>query len=1275
MSEYNSAPHCKIKHAANELQPLHLPLAGRHLIEASAGTGKTFNITRLYVRLLLEKAYSVQQILVMTFTDAATEEIRTRVAEFIEEMLAKWDSNDPFVLALQQRCDKERSRQLLQSAKMSIDDAAIFTIHGFCQRVITQFSVSIKQDPESKIIPQTESLVMQAVSDSIIAFDKAARDFAFLQQYNWHTPKQFYRAFTSLIHYPSAILLITAEHIWKDYVSTINQHWQAHEPLRNRLIKQIAGSNNWLQGLAINNKNAEKIADEQDSAIAFLQQQQVLSEEQSRAIFSQLTEADYGINPLSQLLDDGLTKLFSTARAKKYPEQWFGAIKQDFEILISAIKEPLHGQSKRRIDKRMQLSLAHSVALNLIQGVQNKVSKQMQQQSLHSYDDLIRIVAESLSHSSADVISSHLRHQFPAALVDEFQDTDQQQYRIFSRIYPKGEQSNALIMIGDPKQAIYGFRGGDVFTYLQAREDADFLWSMDTNWRSTQDMVSAYNFVFSAGNGAPQAHSSESVFDYGIDYLPVLAAQGNQKPPSQLMVREHHYPQALQFICADAYSEGESVTDIDTQRLQIIKWMISEIKVLLARGTVKTCDGEKMLQEKHIAILVRAGFEADLIKQMLQQSGIASVYLSEKSHLFDSQQAHYLYYVLDAIWTGNDQRRCITALATGLFYRVGNSDENLSISGLIADRSHPQWQSVYKQNATYRLMWQKQGIYALVLHLIKEQFNLAESTENAERALTNYQHLAELLAKAAVMHTTQSSQLMWFAKQLNHIEDTETAQLRLESDQALIKIVTQHKSKGLEYPVVFLPFANIGRKSTAVDIIKYHDQDNQLVMQLGADGAALKAMQQETLAEEMRLLYVALTRPIYRCYLGMLISTTADSSAIHRALALPALSPMLDMNPEDSATMNYADVLLANLQQVTEQQEAIVARKASALPSAIENPTPTEKPALQIQTVSRRLQQNWVLTSFTGLTRLMHTKSAEEDATGRLIREPELGATSRQQNILREPASTQESSSKPLRFAMTKGATTGNILHDTLEWLSFCNPDIDSVMSKLMLRHKECADIDEQHYSQWIEACLQAPMCEPSATGNILHLAALEDADTIKETEFYLPIEHLDSRALEKLLSNHRQRIATDFGCTPVTSKKLSTSSLAGMLHGFIDLIFRFEGRYYICDYKSTHLGDEFSDYCADRLAQNIQEHDYDLQYLLYAMALDRFLAASISDYDREKHFGGVYYLYLRGMSTQTEHIAQGRSTGVFYTPIAASELMSLSQMFANTTEALRKDL
>lgn len=1303
---------------ARELNPLLLSFEGRHLIEASAGTGKTFNITRLYVRLLVEKSYSVQQILVMTFTDAATEEIRARVAQFIDEVLLNWESDDPFIRELQTRTDKDQGKRLLQSAKLTIDDASIFTIHGFCQRVITQFSASMKQDPDFAILPQTEPLFMQALADVIIGMDKNGTAFSLLQANNWYTPAKFYHAFKELLYYQDDILLLSAQNIWDEYMEQAKQHWQATANARQQLIKSLTESDEWLDGMASTAKNTKKIALEKQSAIDFLQGQELLSAGQEQVLFEELQAYDFKGMIDKKLLDPGLLSLFSTTRLKKYSEPFKDQQVKLFDEIFDAIKAPLRVKTDNRLDKRMTLSFAHKVVLDVIKQVKLRVAVSMQQDSLLSYDDLIRTVADGLKADNADVMTTHLQKQFPVALVDEFQDTDHQQYQIFSRLYQKASLNTALIMIGDPKQAIYGFRGGDVFTYLQARYDADYVWSMDTNWRSTQDMVAAYNFVFTAPETNHLQHAS--VFDYGIDYLPITAAQGNKIEASTLRVLHSSAAQALQFVCADAYLENEKFTDVEQQRKQILQWMVNEINSLLAEGVIEDKHGSRPVQSQDIAVLVRAGFEADMIRLCLQQNQLASVYLSEKSPLFESIQAHHLYYVLDAIWTGNDQRRCITALATGLFFDRPNkiasathkatendSQDPYQISELIADGKHSGWQDVYRQNAAYRQIWQKQGIYALLMHLIKQQLKLSELNDQPERALTNYQHLAELMAKAAVMHTTPSAQLMWLAKQIHQIDKDDTAQLRLESDQGLIKIVTQHKSKGLEYPIVFLPFANTARKNKNGQILKYHNSDNSLVMQLGANDIGRTAMEQETLAEDMRLLYVALTRPIYRCYLGMLLTPLADKSAIHRALALPKLSDEIesakeniqvsddvhvnddhqvnDGHSQDQSTKNYADVLLMQIAELSKGNKSIGVRKASEYFESASLPAPKVLPELTINQLTRRIEQNWILTSFTGITRLMHAQEADEPFTSRMLREPEIMPEQLPDQVL-EPAKAgalvvsqlKHAQHQALRFSMSKGANTGNILHDSLEWLSFCAPDFDKVLKQVAQRHSEFEVVDSGEYQQWLQECLNAPMSEPKKTRQTevsqaqasLSLASLQDNKTIKESEFYLPINGLNSRGLEQVLGAHRSRVANRFGFTPVPVKALSKQNIAGMLHGFIDLVFSYQGQYFVSDYKSTYLGSDYSDYCPRAIAENIQEHDYDLQYLLYAMALDRYLEQSLASYVREKHFGGVYYLYLRGMTDDAKHWLEGLSPGVYFSVIKAQELAQLNALFAMPSSA-----
>nr|WP_168710921.1 exodeoxyribonuclease V subunit beta [Ningiella ruwaisensis] len=1339
--------------AVKALNPTTLPLEGKHLIEASAGTGKTFNITRLYVRLLVERNLSVNQILVMTFTEAATDEIKSRVSEFIDEVLDKWHTEDEFVRHLKQAAEENEAFNRLQSAKLNIDDASIFTIHGFCQRVLTQFSASLQHDANAQVTPDISRLYQQCIGDYIIALQKNSRDFLLLKEQAWHTPRHFFDVFQTVFYHQGELRLTRPDEVWHEFVAEANEHWQAQRFSRDLLIKHLREQDFWFAGLVDNPKNRSKIQTEINQALECLSQSMFLNESEAEQLYEQSLESGFESSLASQITHKSLEALLGSSRRKKYPDAWQDKLTTLYESIYTPIIDQVKRDNKQRLDRRLRNCLALESAYWVIESVKSKVQHMMQDQSLLSFDDLIRLVAQALDADStaenkqkqtAGFICSQLQTQFPAALVDEFQDTDAQQYQILASIYQtdnqphdKGVQNDAefkplLIMIGDPKQAIYGFRGGDVFTYLKAGSEAEHHWSMDTNWRSTPDMVDAYNFVFNDKQG--------SSFDFTIAYHAVKAAQGKLKPQSALVVNnpafeEKHRQSALQLICADVFLESNETADdrqqsddisvkkdctsIDEQRHQILDWMVKEIKCLLADGQIHEDISQtsshrviKPVEAKDIAILVRAGFEATMIKDFLSANGLSSVYLSEKSPLFESKEAKHLYYVLDAIHTTNNQRKCIAALSTGLFYL----NPSISTQELINDNTHPHWQNIYRKTADYHQLWKRKGIFALLNELIKHAFDSQAMPFSVERALTNYQHLADIMAQAAVTYTTQSSQLRYLKRQINGLEQSDTAQLRLESDDGLIKIVTQHKSKGLEYPIVFLPFANTLRSKSTKVALRYHDSNDALVMRLGPTQASEERAEREDIAEDTRLLYVALTRPIYRCYLGMLVSENMHESAIHRLFALSEstnelINAKINANKQSDILNKSSDqtepqinfgAKLAHMfeQKYLSSTEVISMRMASDVCQPVHKAPVNDEVEIRVNTLSRSITQSWFMSSFTQLSKSMHLQNQLDSTDSALSYTNKDHEDEVSQSGIKEQVETE---SETMRFSMIKGALSGNILHDCLEWLDFSQADYDELLTKieqkypnflstiagnkarktqqsLLLNEADTHSL-QKAFADWMQNILNATVIlswetQPDVQAKNTLSFSLKHLDSnkcLKEAEFYLPIQKLHAKALQACLNRHRDAVSQHYRFSKTPAKAISYDQLDGMLHGFIDLSFEYRGKFYVCDYKSTHLGNRFEDYLPDKIARNIQMHDYDLQYLLYSLAMHRYLKSTLENYEFKTHFGGVLYLYLRGMQACEEDKASvitdvNKQTGIYFTEIPLELIEELDHAFAATT-------
>lgn len=584
-----------------------IPLHGIHLIEASAGTGKTYNITRIYLRLLLERELTVQQILLVTFTKDATQELRARIDSFIREALTHWSQlceQDSYFLAINQRIGRDKIEYLLKRALLFLDEAAIFTIHGFCQRVLSQHAFVSGLPFNSAMATDSSDIMLQACQDwyrqlamhSTVEFNLVAKF--------WPTPNSFLSSFAKAIGHTSDISLVDAISIEKSFIELL-QH-----------AKSDLNANASLLSVSLIEvkKGADRALRLQELACLIQWLDELIDSSEKGDLLNQLS-------PMPDSFCDG--RRFSRSKYKEQLQEAFTHINQ-----------------VKKLTKTIKTSVekAHAFALvkNGILEIRQQVIQTKQQLNILDFDDLINTLAEVLNtgDSRSDDLSKDLLTQYPVALVDEFQDTDPKQFAILQAIYFKhaAEVAQAgLYLIGDPKQAIYGFRGGDIFAYLDARKSCHYHWLMDTNWRSKPDVVDGYNYIFS-DKACIEGGAKSSVFGYDIPYIPVKAGK-KDKPNSS---NDDDNNKAIQFIHFTA--EKDKVTQ--SARQPMANWCAKEIGQLLIQKSINPHD---------IAILVRDGAEARDIKQALELAGLGSVFLSDRTNLFHSVQAKQLLSLLKAI--------------------------------------------------------------------------------------------------------------------------------------------------------------------------------------------------------------------------------------------------------------------------------------------------------------------------------------------------------------------------------------------------------------------------------------------------------------------------------------------------------------------------------------------------------------------------------------------------------------------------------------------------
>ncbi|WP_222909832.1 exodeoxyribonuclease V subunit beta [Pseudomonas sp. DNDY-54] len=1155
-----------------KLDLLDSPFDGRSLIEASAGTGKTWTLTALYARLLLERQLSVGQILVVTYTTAATAELRERIRARLADLLAVYEgtpSSDDFLNRLHARYPDEASRRRLLLAVHGFDEAAIFTIHGFCQRALQDAAFEAGGDFDSELTADDREIIDALLADA------------------WRSE------------------LADADPAWARFLakSRIAPQW-LRQRLRSHLGKPY---------LRVEPQGAPVAADLRPVEAAWQRAADLwieagtawIAELRAHGGLSQSTHKGIKFEPWRSELDayfadpavmfdlpDGAAKFGVRALSK--------ACKKGFDAPVCELAhalDELADQVAEALPAGKQRLIALQVAL--LERLNRELPERKAAQRLLAFDDLLNRLDEALQGPVGEDLAASLRATYPLALIDEFQDTDPIQYAIFNRIYAKAGEAS-LCFVGDPKQAIYAFRGADLATYMTAKQQADREpFNLPTNYRSTPDLIAALNQLFDH----PQPFAQPDL------RYPAVGAADKPRASLHLVGEGEAAPLALVWLGDDPLGKGEAaqLAASDTAR---------RIALQLAGAAEGRAGFDKegvftSLKGGDIAVLVANHRQAGLIADELAARGVPSVRRGRDS-VWRSEEAAELAAVLAAYAEPGREGLLRYALATRL---LGRSAADLAR----CQDDQQQWDAEREAAERYHQLWQQQGFMRVFRAWLDEQA-VAErllARVDGERRLTNLLHLGELLQAESLLRPGLEPLLAWFNLQRGSEGAGEEALLRLESDAERVQIVTIHTSKGLEYPLVFCPFLWDGKLlGKNRDSARCHDASGQPLLDLGSDELEdnLERARQEVFAEQLRLAYVALTRARDRLWLhwgpvnlckpkkdGSLADEGLHSSALAWLLhgrELPGEQPLTELG-NHLADLNGGSLRLA-IERLVQGSEGHMACVPLELREASAEGPGRAAPPQQLSQLNRSLHSAWRIGSFSGLAAGMHMEAPDRDA----LAIPDAG----------EPGSGF--------FAFPRGARAGTCLHAILEDWARGKGELDALVEPALQAYGlplEWKEIAISHLQKVLDTDMD---------GGGLTLAALQSARRLPELGFTFPVRDLDVTRLRSLLVDPANGLAEPLR---EAAARLEFDSLKGFLKGFIDLTFEHDGRWYIADYKSNWLGPDANYYGGERLLQALAGEHYYLQYLIYLVALRRFLRQRLADF-RDEQLGGAFYLFLRGM-------------------------------------------
>lgn len=1219
-------------------QPLALnfPLFGSRLIEASAGTGKTYTISALYLRLILQhgkqnafhKSLLPPQILVVTFTDAATRELRDRIRARLVEAAQAFRGlitiDDPLLIALLAEYSAEERAQparLLEVAAQWMDEAAVSTIHSWCQRMLREHAFDSNSLFQQHLETDQTDLLEQVVCDFWRQHCYPLETTALIWVINnWQEP-------TTLL---------------KQLYPLMRLHQQPNTPLDGTLQSRLAGS-----------------IEQFEYRLKELKTPWLIWCEELRQILSQACEdkkvdgRKLKIGYFSKWLDEIMQwassdqinlALTDSAFNRLSIEGMYDAWKDKSQALVHPALEAL-GQIQEQITEQQQL--INQQALYFASAwVQQRFEQEKQLRAQMGFDDMLKRLDQALQSENGERLAALIRQQFPVAMIDEFQDTDPLQYRIFDQIYKVGldTKETGLFLIGDPKQAIYSFRGADIYTYLKAREATEHnLSSLDTNFRSTTGMVESVNNLF---NYAEQQSTSKGAFYFktpeknALPFLPVKASGKTE----QWIVNGVEAP-ALNLI----YAQQEEPLPIGVYRKQMAQSCAVEVVRLLNLGVQQQAGFTQKNNEftavkpNDIAILVRSFTEAQAIRSELSKRNVRSVYLSDKDSVFASPQAVDILLCLKACHSPNQEQPLKAALASGMFCRSLVELEQINNDELL-------WEAQVMSFRNYQSMWQWQGVLPMLRQLLHE-YHLAErltALEQGERILTNILHLAELLQYASVELDGELALIRYLEQAITgQLNAGDEQVLRLESDEDLVRVITIHKSKGLEYPLVFLPFICSNRPVNDKEpYYFYNPLSKQHQLELTSNSEHYQLAESERLAEDLRLLYVAVTRSRYACWLGIadIKNNTKKDSLFHST----AIGYLITQGQPLASSTELPSLLSVVAQHETTQIMPIAEITETAFTG---QPDQLIKPSCR--KMQRSVRENWWIASYSALKigekvqyNTALTYQAPDTADAAIMLDDELVA---------EPIIHTEKMAGVSIHTFPKGPKQGTFLHGLFELAAEIGFSQALQQPELILPQVEHR-LQLRDWQAWNHCVQQWLITAMRTTLNLgeSQVALAQITHYQSEMEFWFAANQVDVVQVDQLVQAH---ILPQFA-----RPRLEPNRLNGMFKGFIDLTFEHQGKFYILDYKSNWLGEAAESYTQLAMEKAMLDHRYDLQYVFYVLALHRQLRSRLgSQYSYEQHVGGVVYWFVRGLDEQ-QH-------GVYFTRPPQTLIEALDNLFSGKTQ------
>lgn len=1140
-----------------------------NLIESSAGTGKTNIISLLYLRFLLNiniesKYFSnllINNILIVTFTDLASLEIKNRILNNIrnlkESCINNYCINENIDIIFNYIKNIPNIVNLLNQIENNIDYTSIFTIHGFCKKIIFNNFIEFNISYNCKILSDEYNLIYELT----ICY--------------WYN---------NLSLLKENILLI------------ILKYWSNYNFLFNDIIK-IYNFNN----IKCNFK--KKIFNSIENCyfsilnyIIFFKKEWLLNNKYLYNYLLKFKDKMFSLLELKNLflqinfwaksktLDFYIPKILYKLRYKFFLYNYkYTYFNKDYTLLyLDSLLYKLN-------------DLYNYILLDCLKFIKINIKLRKKEKLLISFDDLINKFNKFLNNNNNLFLINYIRKNYPIILIDEFQDTDINQYCIFKKIYIKNSSKfkTKMILIGDPKQLIYSFRGANIFSYMYAKKNIKYIYTCNINWRSSYYLNKSFNYIFTR---------VKNFFLYKyINYVKLKSDLNNKN----LYILKNN--------CIDNSIKFHIFKDLKYKNLKfnLAKYCAIKLIKLLSNKNIYILDkykNKRNLYPSDFCILVYSNTDIKIILDVFKNFNLPIFYNYTKDSIFNTKESEDIIYILKCILFPISKINIRNILLTSLFgYSI------LNINFYIDNDNY--FNKLIEEFYLYYDIWNKFGIYSMIKYIIKKKKKIVNNILNKNDYINNILHLSEILQNIYLKLNDKFLLLKWLENKVINKKNIFKKRYYIRSNfynKESINISTIHKSKGLQYNIVWLPFL-IKLKINNRFYYFYNRKNLSFNLDLYKTYYGKFLMMEEIISEEIRLFYVAITRSIYQCNIFIydydINNKIFYSKYINNILGIKEKNSFINLNSYIKSNINYKYILIKflNLYKYIKYNKNIFF-----------NIKKSKKKVLKFKEFV--IKRNKFILNYSNIKKKISYLN----------------------NYIKNNINNNN--------FLLRGKNIGNFFHNIIENINFKNFNFNI---KFLLFKLNEFNIDKKYF--FLIKNILFNLLNVKLNNLNINLCSLNKINIYKEFNFFLYV-------YKKFSFINYLNIISKYD---LISRKCINNNLNfnfyGFLNGIIDLIFYYNNKYYIIDFKTNWIDSHYSSYNYRNMFELMCKNRYDIQYQIYSLALHKFLKMKYNNYCYKNNFGGIYYIFLRGIFLDTNNKSL---TGIYFIKPKFKLIYKLSRFF-----------